>query len=154
MGHGELWAARLLAARLRAAGSAAALLDARAVLLVEPTADGASVDVDYAESNARLDAWAARAAAESAGNGANGSDGLPDHIVVTGFIASNRAGQATTLRRNGSDYSATIFGALAAAGEITIWTDVDGVFSADPRRVPEAVCLESLSYHEARCCVW
>jgi bifunctional aspartokinase / homoserine dehydrogenase 1 len=55
----------------------------------------------------------------------------------------------TTLRRNGSDYSATIFGALMQAAEITIWTDVDGVYSADPRKVPEAVCLESLSYHEA-----
>jgi bifunctional aspartokinase / homoserine dehydrogenase 1 len=57
--------------------------------------------------------------------------------------------QVTTLRRNGSDYSATIFGALTRANEITIWTDVDGVYSADPRKVPEAVCLSYLTYHEA-----
>lgn len=57
--------------------------------------------------------------------------------------------QVTTLRRNGSDYSATIFGALTRSREICIWTDVDGVYSADPRKVPEAVCLESMSYHEA-----
>lgn len=57
--------------------------------------------------------------------------------------------QVTTLRRNGSDYSATIFGALTRCREICIWTDVDGVYSADPRKVPEAVCLESMSYHEA-----
>lgn len=55
----------------------------------------------------------------------------------------------TTLKRNGSDYSATTIGALFQASQITIWTDVDGVYSADPRKVPEAVCLPSLSYHEA-----
>lgn len=53
------------------------------------------------------------------------------------------------MRRNGSDYSATIFGALTRSDEICIWTDVNGVFSADPRKVPEAVCLDSLAYHEA-----
>lgn len=58
-------------------------------------------------------------------------------------------GQATTLKRNGSDFSATIMGALFKSGHITIWTDVDGVFSADPRKVPEAVCLPSMTYHEA-----
>ena len=57
--------------------------------------------------------------------------------------------QVTTLKRNGSDYSATTIGALFQASQITIWTDVDGVYSADPRKVPEAVCLPSLSYHEA-----
>ena len=56
-------------------------------------------------------------------------------IVATGFIASNPQGQVTTLRRNGSDYSATILGALFRGGHITIWTDVDGVYSADPRKV-------------------
>jgi aspartokinase len=44
-------------------------------------------------------------------------------------------GQATTLKRNGSDFSATILGALFRSGHITIWTDVDGVYSADPRKV-------------------
>jgi aspartokinase/homoserine dehydrogenase 1 len=58
-------------------------------------------------------------------------------------------GQATTLKRNGSDFSATIMGALFKSSHITIWTDVDGVFSADPRKVPEAVCLPSMTYHEA-----
>lgn len=63
--------------------------------------------------------------------------------------ASNAVPQVTTLKRNGSDYSATTIGALFQASQITIWTDVDGVYSADPRKVPEAVCLPSLSYHEA-----
>ena len=56
-------------------------------------------------------------------------------IVATGFIAKTKSGQVTTLRRNGSDYSATIVGALFLGSRITIWTDVDGVFSADPRKV-------------------
>lgn len=56
-------------------------------------------------------------------------------IVATGFIAKNPQGQVTTLKRNGSDYSATIVGALVRGSHITIWTDVDGVFSADPRKV-------------------
>lgn len=55
--------------------------------------------------------------------------------MATGFIAKNPQGQVTTLKRNGSDYSATIMGALVQASLITIWTDVDGVFSADPRKV-------------------
>ena len=56
-------------------------------------------------------------------------------IVATGFIAKNQAGQVATLKRNGSDYSATIMGALVRSANIVIWTDVDGVFSADPRKV-------------------
>lgn len=56
-------------------------------------------------------------------------------IVATGFIAKNPQGQVTTLKRNGSDYSATIIGALVRGSHITIWTDVDGVYSADPRKV-------------------
>ena len=59
----------------------------------------------------------------------------PQVVVATGFIAKNTAGQVTTLKRNGSDYSATIMGALVRSGNIVIWTDVDGVFSADPRKV-------------------
>ena len=69
--------------------------------------------------------------------------------VITGFIASTPEGIPTTLKRNGSDFSATIFGALLRAKTVTIWTDVDGVYSADPRKVNEAVVLESLSYEEA-----
>jgi aspartate kinase len=70
-------------------------------------------------------------------------------LIATGFIARSPTGVPTTLKRNGSDYSATIFGAMLIAKTITIWTDVDGVYSADPRKVKEAVCLESLSYNEA-----
>jgi aspartokinase/homoserine dehydrogenase 1 len=70
-------------------------------------------------------------------------------LIITGFIASNRKGVQTTLGRNGSDFSGSIFGALLNAAEIQIWTDVDGVLSADPRRVPDAKVIDSLSYNEA-----
>jgi bifunctional aspartokinase / homoserine dehydrogenase 1 len=69
--------------------------------------------------------------------------------VVTGFIGSTEAGVLTTLGRGGSDYSATILGAALDAGEIIIWTDVDGVLTADPRLVPEARTIPEISYREA-----
>lgn len=136
VGHGELWCAQLTAAKCRQMGANAAFMDARDVLVVTPTSDGNSVDVQYEMSNQKLDAWTAL-------------HGVPSIIICTGFIAKNTAGQATTLKRNGSDYSATIIGALFKAGHITIWTDVNGVYSADPRKVTESVCLQHLSYHEA-----
>jgi len=69
--------------------------------------------------------------------------------IVTGFIGSTADGVLTTLGRGGSDYSATILGAALDAAEIIIWTDVDGVLSADPRLVPEARLLQEISYSEA-----
>jgi aspartokinase/homoserine dehydrogenase 1 len=70
-------------------------------------------------------------------------------IVATGFIASNKEGITTTLGRGGSDYTAAIIGAALAADEIQIWTDVNGVMSADPNQVPTAITLPFLSYNEA-----
>jgi aspartate kinase len=69
--------------------------------------------------------------------------------VVTGFIGATVDGKLTTLGRGGSDYSATILGAALDAKEIIIWTDVDGVLTADPRLVPEARTLQEISYNEA-----
>ena len=138
VGHGELWTARLTAAAIRCKGGKAQWIDAREVLIVTEAEDG-GVDVDYEKSNRLLDTW-------------NDSKGCIDKdtiIICTGFIASTPDGFPTTLKRNGSDYSATIFGALVVADDITIWTDVDGVYSSDPRRVKDAVCLERLSYNEA-----
>jgi aspartate kinase len=69
--------------------------------------------------------------------------------VVTGFIAATAEGVQTTLGRGGSDYSATILGAALGAHETIIWTDVDGVKTADPRLVPEARTIPEISYNEA-----
>lgn len=72
--------------------------------------------------------------------------GIP---IVTGYLAKDRAGNITTLGRNGSDYSAAIFGAALDCEEIQIWTDVDGVMTADPRIVPNAKPIVAMSLDEA-----
>lgn len=132
-GLGEVYSAHLLGHHLQALGEDCAVLDARDVLVVERNELG--VAVDWALSAARLAEW-------------RGGHPQP-RVVATGFVARNHGGHITTLGRNGSDYSGAIFAALFGADELHIWTDVDGVLSADPRVVPEAVQLETLSYDEA-----
>jgi aspartokinase/homoserine dehydrogenase 1 len=132
-GLGEVWSARLLADHLRDEGIACACLDAREVLVVGHGELGAVID--WRESAARLGEWRVRHA--------------QPWLVVTGFVARTAAGRATVLGRNGSDYSAAIFASLCEAAELTLWGDTDGVLSADPRLVPEAIPLASLSYDEA-----
>src|SRR6201987_4695460 len=135
-GYGEVWSTRLFqrffAERARRPGPVA-WLDARRVVVVEwgPLGPG----VQWPESRANLEAQV-----PSVFHGT---------LIITGFIAVDRRGVPTTLGRNGSDFSASIFGALLGSTEIVIWTDVDGVLSADPRRVPDATVIDSLSYNEA-----
>ncbi|MBC7130813.1 aspartate kinase, partial [Candidatus Bathyarchaeota archaeon] len=69
--------------------------------------------------------------------------------VVTGFIAATQDGVTTTLGRGGSDYTATIIGAALDAEEVWIWTDVDGLMTADPKIVPNAKTLPEISFKEA-----
>ncbi|HUE81419.1 MAG TPA: bifunctional aspartate kinase/homoserine dehydrogenase I [Pyrinomonadaceae bacterium] len=132
-GYGELWSAQLLHATLEAQGVSATWLDARQVLIVEPA--GPAVNIDWETSSSNIQNWLANEQA--------------DFLVITGYIASTRNGLSTTLKRNGSDFSASIFGALLHAESITIWTDVNGVLSADPRLVPDAHVVAELSYQEA-----
>ncbi len=132
-GLGEVFSARLLGDYLGSQGQACAVLDAREVLVVDRGDLG--VDVDWLQSAQRLRDW---------------RQAHPQpRVIVTGFVARDRTGRITTLGRNGSDYSGAIFAALFNADELHIWTDVDGVLSADPRVVPEAVQLSALSYDEA-----
>jgi aspartokinase/homoserine dehydrogenase 1 len=72
-----------------------------------------------------------------------------DLIVATGFISSDNQNRITTLGRGGSDYTAAIFGAALNVSQIEIWTDVNGMMTADPRRVKKAFSMEELSYTEA-----
>jgi aspartokinase/homoserine dehydrogenase 1 len=132
-GFGEVWSARLLATHLQDRGVSAGMLDAREILVVSP-AETTPV-VDWETTAANLESWLA--------------ENRHDVVVITGFIASDRNGAPTTLGRNGSDYTASIFSSLLDASELIIWTDVDGVMSADPRLVPQAEVLEELSYDEA-----
>ena len=72
-----------------------------------------------------------------------------DVIVTTGFVGRNAAGEITTVGRQGSDYSASYFGAVLGAEEVQIWTDVDGVLTADPSIIPDATSLEKMTFREA-----
>ncbi len=74
--------------------------------------------------------------------------------VMGGFIGRTRDGATTTLGRGGSDYSAAIVGAVTGAGEIQIWTDVDGMMTADPRLIPSARVIDRISYVEAAELAW
>jgi aspartokinase/homoserine dehydrogenase 1 len=135
-GYGELWSTSIFERLLRRRGLSSGRvhwLDARRVLLVEWGPLGPGVRWEQSRDNLH-----AQVPADFAGT-----------VVVTGFIATDTQGLQTTLGRNGSDFSASIFGSLLDAGEIVIWTDVDGVLSADPRLVPEAQVIEALSYNEA-----
>jgi len=69
--------------------------------------------------------------------------------IVTGFVGATPDGELTTLGRGGSDYSATILGAALDATEVIIWTDVDGVLTADPRLISEARTVPNITYREA-----
>jgi bifunctional aspartokinase / homoserine dehydrogenase 1 len=135
-GFGEIWSARLLTALLeRELGSRrkVVFVNARDALVIEHGEMGPIVD------------WEASRPKVAAV--------LPPDFhgvaVITGYIGSDREGLPVTLGRNGSDYSASIFGALLDADEVHIWTDVDGVMSGDPRRVPEAKVIDEISYNEA-----
>ncbi|HET7704891.1 MAG TPA: lysine-sensitive aspartokinase 3 [Thermoanaerobaculia bacterium] len=74
--------------------------------------------------------------------------------VLGGFIGSTRDGATTTLGRGGSDYSAAIIGAAVGADEIQIWTDVDGMMTCDPRLIPNARVIDTISYVEAAELAW
>jgi len=132
-GLGEVLSAHLLGHHLRTRGHDYEVLDAREVLVVNHGELG--VEVDWKTSATKLAQW-------------RQAHPLP-RVVATGFVARDHNGRITTLGRNGSDFSGAIFAALFNADELHIWTDVDGVLSADPRMVPEAVQLEALSYDEA-----
>lgn len=163
MGHGELWSAQMLAAVVRKVATPSVTsfvscvlsmfshirfiqylllcdiffpilqngvdcnwMDTRKVLIVTPTSSN-QVDPDYVESGKRLEKWY--------------SENPSKTIIATGFIASTSQDIPTTLKRDGSDFSAAIMGALFKARQVTIWTDVDGVYSADPRK---GFCLSHL----------
>jgi bifunctional aspartokinase / homoserine dehydrogenase 1 len=135
-GYGEIWSTRLFAAFLRERGrikGEVIWIDAREVIIVEWGSLGPAVQWTISEANLRK-----LIPSQFAGR-----------LIVTGFIATTTKGNQTTLGRNGSDFSGSIFGALLDAVEIIIWTDVDGVLSADPRLVPNAQVIDQLSYNEA-----
>ncbi|MCW2257188.1 aspartokinase/homoserine dehydrogenase 2 [Providencia alcalifaciens] len=132
VGHGEIWSARLMSAILQEADMSSTWLDARTFLRAERAAQP---QVDETQSRQLLQQILVQ---------------YPKHrLVVTGFISCNQVGETVLLGRNGSDYSATQVGALADAEKVTIWSDVAGVYSADPRKIKDACLLPLLRLDEA-----
>ncbi len=132
---GEVMAATLMAAILRSQGLPAEAVDAIELIVTDDNFGNANPLFDETDSKTRqrLGGFRRRGV-------------IP---VVTGFRGATREGLCTTLGRGGSDYSATLVAAALNADEVWIWTDVDGVMTADPRMVPEARILPEISYREA-----
>ena len=131
-GFGERLSAQIISAYL-SRYVPAPLGDARQFIVTDDRFTSASVD--FAATNRKTRNWYKK---------------HPRGIaVVTGFIAATPQGVTTTIGRNGSDYTAAIVGAALDASVIEIWTDVDGVLSADPRAVTSAFVLPQVSYEEA-----
>lgn len=132
---GELASSRIVAAAFREQGVNSAWVDSRKVLVTDGEHSAALPDMDATAE--RCDAILS--VATKAGQ-------VP---VMGGFIGATAQGVTTTLGRGGSDYSAAIFGACLSVGEIQIWTDVDGMLTADPRVVSSPVLVPELSFNEA-----
>jgi len=131
---GERLSAQLVAAALRARGLPGLAVDARALFRTDGRHGDATVDLQASRPlvEERAREW-------------------ERHVpVVTGFIGHGPDGATTTLGRNGSDYAATTLAALLGAPEVTIWTDVGGVMTADPDLLEEAYAVPRLTWHEAQ----
>ena len=133
MGVGERISSELVARALSARGVKAVPVDARTFLVTDGTAGAAKVDREESERRLRehLREW---------------GDAVP---IVTGFIGRSREGRTTTLGRNGSDYTATLLAHALKAREVTVWTDVPGVMTADPALVADAYPVPKMTYAEA-----
>ena len=138
LGFGELWSSRLIQGILSQASSSDLndrdlhLINPFDVITLYPTDMGANVD--WAESE------------KSFNKVFSGRNGI---FVMAGFIAKNSDSVPTNLGRNGSDYSASIIGSLAKARSVSIWTDTDGIMTADPNQIQTAKTIKQMSYDEA-----
>jgi len=133
-GMGEQMSVRILAAYLRELGYDAEAIDATELIVTDSNFQAAAPQV--AETRQRSQARLQRLLDRG---------GIP---IVTGFIGATADGVTTTLGRGGSDFSAAILGQALDADEVWIWTDVDGVMTADPRLVPSARSIPTLSFRE------
>jgi aspartate kinase len=134
-GRGELWSSRVAAAALEGAGLAASWVDIRPIMLTDDRFGRATPQMQALTARSRE---CLRPLLEAG------------RIPVTqGFIGATAEGTPTTLGRGGSDYSAALLGAALGARRVEIWTDVNGLMTADPRIVPSARTLRAASYEEA-----
>jgi len=133
-GLGERMSVRVLAAALNSLGLRAQPVDATQIIVTDDQFQSAHPDMEATTRRVHLHLKPL----------------LQEGVipVVTGFIGATPQGIPTTLGRGGSDYSAAILAAALPADEVWIWTDVDGVMTADPRLIPEAQTIPRLSYRE------
>lgn len=136
---GERLAAPVVAAALQQRGLPAVPVEATRLLLTDSTFGEAEVDLEGSRERVRRRLGRLPPCA------------IP---VVTGFLAADEAGRVTTLGRGSSDYTAALLGALLEAERVEIWTDVAGVCTAEPRRVPDARRLSAVSYGLAGELAW
>ena len=129
---GERLSSRIIADYLISEGLKSAAVDSRELIKTDDQFGNATVDFKITDKNIR--------------DYFTDYKGVP---IVTGFLASSDNDQTTTLGRGGSDYTAAIIASAMEASEIEIWTDVDGVLTADPRKVKSAFSLPSLTFNEA-----
>ena len=134
-GRGELWSSRLVAAAMVGAGLAADWVDIRPILVTDGRFGRATPYIQVLNKRARDQLKPLAEAGR-----------IP---VTQGFIGATATGVATTLGRGGSDFTASLLGAALEAERVEIWTDVDGLMTADPRIVPSARTLPVASYEEA-----
>ena len=133
LGFGEIWTSKLLHAYLSAMGEIeTSWLNPMDFLIIQNEDMGANVN--WSKSKEAF----TQAIQDKSGK-----------VIMGGFIASDIEGKSTNLGRNGSDYSASILGSLSEAQSVTIWTDVDGVLTGDPRVVNQARMIEQITYDEA-----
>ena len=133
LGFGEIWTSKLLHAYLSAMGEIeTSWLNPMDFLIIQNEDMGANVN--WSKSKEAF----THAIQDKSGK-----------VIMGGFIASDIEGKSTNLGRNGSDYSASILGSLSEAQSVTIWTDVDGVLTGDPRVVNKARMIEQMTYDEA-----
>ena len=133
LGFGEIWTSKLLHAYLSALGEIeTSWLNPMDFLIIQNEDMGANVN--WSKSKEAF----TQAIQDKSGK-----------VIMGGFIASDIEGKSTNLGRNGSDYSASILGSLSEAQSVTIWTDVDGVLTGDPRVVNQARMIEQMTYDEA-----
>ncbi len=130
---GERWSSLLLASALRERNLSTCLLDAGEIIITSDDFMRAEPLFDRIESRAREVIPPVR----------------EEVIITQGFVGATEKGITTTLGRGGSDYSAAIFGSALGAEEIQIWTDVDGMLTADPSLIPGARLISDLSFSEA-----
>ena len=131
-GHGEVLSAKIIAHYFKSIKMPASFLDARTLIKTDESFGSARVDFNLTNRNIREHFKKSKSIE-----------------VITGFVSSTHKGEMTTLGRGGSDYTAAIFGAAVDAKEIHIWTDVDGVMTADPRKVKKAFSIATMTYEEA-----